>query len=58
MSDTLYPPYAAVPLPKYMRNEIERRSDTYGNNYTSDFSKIKDYKGAMTPWIGLCLILR
>jgi len=51
MSDTLYPPYAAVPLPKYMRNEIERRSDKYGNNYTSDFSKIKDYKGAMTPWI-------
>ena len=53
MADPLHPPFAAIPLPKYMRNEIERRSDKYGNNYVKDFSKIKDYRGAMSTWIRL-----
>ena len=53
MADPLYPPFAAIPLPKYMRNEIERRSDKYGNNYVKDFSKIKDYRGSMSTWIRL-----
>ena len=51
MADSLYPPYAAIPLPKYMRNEIERRSDKYGNSYVKDFSKIQNYRGAMTSWV-------
>ena len=54
---TLIPPFATIPLPKYMRKELDRRiSDNYGLNYVDSPSnphsnKTKGYKGNQSTWI-------
>jgi len=60
MFNTILPPFTAVPLPQYMREELRRRRDTYGlnfvksQNYSEDFDfgdPMAKYRGPMTAWI-------
>lgn len=51
----LIPPFATIPLPKYMRVELNRRiSKNYGLNFvdnTKTSSEMASYRGNMSTWL-------